>query len=477
MPRTLVLVALLALIACQPVDLRETDPPMPINLDSCYCANATRSQTTPCPDIPHEVVGTLGTGNFGPGYGGGLSPGIQPYFDVFSWQSFIALNWPADSTGEPLDTMIGDAPRAPRVWELYDDPSVVFGDTTTSDCHARAATDRKKLLTRMSKNSSVDPDGSFQEADGHPLIDRNLNFAVYEIKLNPDESQFVTTHNLTTVSGQSAYADSTEIELPSGYYDNDSLRTGGIVGAIEMKATWRILDTAQGDDPDRYYHRDALVYVDSAHTEDGRPLCIEAIVGLVGLHISHKTQAFTFWVWSTFEHIDNTPEVPSAQQPYDTTHYSFYNPECVYYCEPNAPPALTGIDTVDKRYHWASTPPYAAKYATYDSFTQKYFGSQITRVMPVYGPTKQVDNAFRKKMKGTVWENYRLIGSQWRLLADGPPFPLLDAPNVLANTTLESYIQPTASCVQCHSFASNSYQGKSFKTDFSFVLDIFAQQE
>lgn len=45
----------------------------------------------------------------------------------FAWETFIALNWPADCSGKPLpDKKIGEAAGAPRVWEFYRTPEEVF---------------------------------------------------------------------------------------------------------------------------------------------------------------------------------------------------------------------------------------------------------------------------------------------------------------------------------------------------------------
>ena len=46
----------------------------------------------------------------------GQVPEAQRLFDIFAWQAFVALNWPATSDGTPdRDKTIADS-RAPRVW-------------------------------------------------------------------------------------------------------------------------------------------------------------------------------------------------------------------------------------------------------------------------------------------------------------------------------------------------------------------------
>ena len=46
-------------------------------------------------------------------------------FGYFAWQTFVALNWPANSDGSPSTDLIGKAPEAKRVWEFYEYPENV----------------------------------------------------------------------------------------------------------------------------------------------------------------------------------------------------------------------------------------------------------------------------------------------------------------------------------------------------------------
>src|ERR1700749_2479460 len=61
----------------------------------------------PCSVLPidvHEV--------FSIGYLSNLDSAAQQPIDTFSWKTFVALNWPADSAGHPIGTSIGDSPNA-----------------------------------------------------------------------------------------------------------------------------------------------------------------------------------------------------------------------------------------------------------------------------------------------------------------------------------------------------------------------------
>lgn len=415
-----------------------------------------------CSYLPVDVDTT-----FSVGYDSFLDSIRQPPFDQFSWQTFVALNWPADATGKAIGNSIGDNPDSMRVWEYYTDPAVVFsGGTQTLLLHmGNAKRNSQKFFYMDSKApEALMPVKGFKEADGHPLIDRNLNFALYEIKMNPTEVNFVTQYSLTTKAGIDAYqVKYGEFSLPS----SDS--TSGNPGTIEIKASWRILDPSKGDDTTRFYCRNALIYIDSAHVVNGKPLIINAKVGLVGLHIVRKTQKFDKMIWSTFEHIDNTPDNPQEAQD-DDRRWSFYNQKCLN-CVPNDTPAFQLGD--NKQYRWDSTAPWAKRYAVAaPSQPGDSFGTQAIRVYPIYRYTDRINNAWRAQLKGTVWANYRLIGSQWQ---SAETFPPPNAPALLGNSTLETYIQPTASCITCHGDASIKFNGKRITTDMSFIFPVYAK--
>jgi mono/diheme cytochrome c family protein len=152
--------------------------------------------------------------------------------------------------------------------------------------------------------------------------------------------------------------------------------------------------------------------------------------------------------------------------------WSFYNPACLN-CVPNDTPVLQSDD--NGRYRWDSVAPYGSRYAV-DAPSQPgpKYGTQAVRAYPVYKYTEQMNQIWRAKLKGTVWANYKLIGTQWQ---SGETFPPPNAPALLANTTLETYIQPTASCITCHGEAGIRMGKDSAKipTDLSFVFPVYAR--
>lgn len=421
------------------------DPRIPLTGKAGSWADS--ASQTPCPPLPTDV-----TAKQSAGYGRGIDPKDQQPFDEFSWQTFVALNCPANTPQGA--TPRGQYDNVPRVWETYLDAEDLFLPNQRRVGCPAAAAPGAKVLRRIAKNAHIKKVGaSILEAVGGPLIDRNRNFTLYEIKLNSDEVKYVKANNLQTLGGQFAFKQKgTPINFPAG-----PTPQFGNEGAIEVKASWRILDPASGDRPERFYTRQAIIYVDAADTDNKQPLCIPALVGLVGLHIIHKTNNFKRWIWSTFEQIDNVPDGP-GQPP-----YSYYSPDCVAgpCYPPNTPPTVPA----DKKFKWASSPPYAKAYSP-----DGEHGTQVYRSVPIYGETEDVNKEWRAKVAGTVWQYYQLIGSQWSVPLDQPTQPIIGIPAVLGNTSLETYIQPGASCVNCHhDFATTAFNQPS---DFSFVLGM-----
>ncbi len=162
------------------------------------CARAPTGRL--CSVLPHDVSGT-----FLAGYSQ-LAAEQQRPFDEFSWQSFIALNWPARRDGTPLRRSIRTRRTAPRVWESFPTPREVFGlngaeggSAIPRECVRLARGGRLHVFRLTAKNDHVPVEtNDFLQATGQPLIDRNLNFAVFDVRLNQEEVDYIRANGLDT---------------------------------------------------------------------------------------------------------------------------------------------------------------------------------------------------------------------------------------------------------------------------------------
>ncbi len=387
----------------------------------------------------------------------------QKEADIYSWKSFIALNWPADIANCTADTTDGTSilsGKGPVVWETYLTSDQVFvepGSTPDSWCASDLNRHPQKVqelalktgVQRFLHTTAKSPH-SLDQASGGPLVDQNGRFVRYEVRMNQDEYNYIVKDTLWNKTGQQNFiARGGTVDMPSG--NNE-----GVEGAIEIKAAWKIM--GEGDDPSRFYTIQAIVYNDNE--EDPSPGENPVTLGLVGLHIAHKIQDQKNWVWSTFEQVDNLTK-------------SFYNPACDT-CAVNKP--LPGTD--QKELDPQGKPNYSP--------------TQVTRVNAVNDKVvDSLNTVYQKQLEGSLWANYKLISTQWLIFEDMTPL-------FLANSVQETYLQgphppsyggyklnidqqyyedtlyspfspnTSSSCMGCHFVAT--LPGSDVKADFSFLL-------
>lgn len=398
---------------------------------------------------------------------------IQESFDTFSWQSFVALNWPADGTaiGKGKDPG-GDAPA---VWQGWMDafalmtanpPAWGSAPPLPAACKGLPA---GTLLSMVGKTPDL-LTASTQPFDSGPLIDQNGRYTRFQILVNKPMYDFIVGNRLTTKEGQAAYKPTVtppNSTIPTmtfpGSFQTGPVTSGtpvatapGYDGAVMLKLAYKVMGPT--DDPARFHTLKALVYTAGATPEQDS--CVAETVGLVGLHVGNKVQRFPQWVWSTFEHARNAPEQAQVDAGTAKGPYNYYNAACTAKdCPPNQPPPRPWNPAVQ---------PFPGGYKT-----------QVTRVIALADAYKAINAKWQAPLAGTVWANYELIGTQWPTQPDnqasptGYPFPLF-----LANTTMETYTQGTvpqssSTCIGCH---NNAVDTAGRPSDFTYILSLAAKK-
>src|ERR1700746_2739323 len=274
----------------------------------------SNSALTPSPTIPHLVPPKDGSSR-------------EPQFYIFSWQEFFALNCPAKvPSGTPErgvpdpDGVLGEVkPGVPRVWETWKADYELFpihqsGSLTPTPwsswevaggapCDASAGL---RTLPFVAKGESVVP-GGVNQAMGGPLEDQNKYYVRYEIRVNQSEYDRIVETKWFLRKNLHNYPKPFN-ELPASTQDS--------YGAIELKAAWRRVNDSEKS---RYYTTQAVL----VDPKTGKCGTTPVTMGLVGLHIGHKTGGFEAWVWSTFEQVDNAPEQVGTKCPHGSC--SFYD--------------------------------------------------------------------------------------------------------------------------------------------------------
>ncbi|MDI2076637.1 hypothetical protein [Bradyrhizobium sp. Mp27] len=403
----------------------------------------------------------------------------QRGFDFYSWLTFIAMNSPADGK-----TTIGKGPRpggdAMTMWEDLQNyrplADVMLNDADKRKWGTRHVPDQCKSLDGPGKIVFHLGEEAFnQPFKTGPLIDQDGNYALFDILMNKPMFDFIETNTLYSRAGQAKF--DKEIDFPTGVNpgkDAAGNPTPGRMGAIMLKVAYRILDPVANADLIKQFHTsDALIFFPGPPLTKTGPICVEKKLGLIGFHVGHKTRFAPQWVWTSFEHVSNVPDeadVKAGKLP--LKRYSFFKENCKDCAEANATP--------EKPWH----PPASLKFPA-------SFRSQVVRAKMIPTHTQkdvdQLNQSFRKILKGTVWENYILLTTQWPSEFDSKTDPTgAPAPTYLANTTLETYSQgksplASSSCMACHGNAVSfqrrevdpaKFDGKPFnQSDFTFILE------
>lgn len=343
----------------------------------------------------------------------------QANFDDYAWQMFVALNWPASTTERGVaDTSkkIGDPGTV--VWQTYRTSESVFLED------AKDPGDWNSGYTstiELSNTSKVDSDiedklSATSQAVGGPLVDQNLNYVYFEKLMNKVEYDYIKSNTYYDLSVLQKL--NKNLNMPNG--------------SIEIKSAWKIM--GDNDDKTKFFTGKAKISNPNS-TYNNKVVT----VGLVGLHIIHKSEQSPQWVWATFEHIGNDPNEKDATTA--TGHFSFFNADCKD-CELN-----------EKQ----------------GSSSKPKFATQVARFTPIREDAKNANTTWQGLLKNTIWENYELVSTQWPTQPNNPQdrtgWP---TPNIVANTTMETYNQDTSSCIGCHSTATPV--GSNYRSDFSFLF-------
>jgi hypothetical protein len=345
--------------------------------------------------------------------------------DVFSWDSFLAINWPYDHEhGEWL----------PRKGGEGDQPSMTFGNeyrpywagwhrvdelNTNADVLSTSRPWRCEGTCLRDDLGGVST-GENDATDATDAVwDQNGARVEYELRVNP---RWMSNRP----KGD---------EKPTFTYGQ--CKRGGdsfdIVPAVEIKLAWKVLGA--GDVPERFFTMRG-VKVQGPPEEPGKR---SVDLGLVGMHIASKVKTRS-WIAMTFEHVDNVPfDTPPEE---GRNRWSFHSPTCSGCCE-------------------NITPPKAKTRRT-----------QLTRTPPIDQDTQALNREVQGwlKARGSVWQYYELVGTQY---AHGEPTGKV-APKELRNTVIEPYLvsargapgcpspkRQESSCLGCHEMND--------KQDFSFV--------
>lgn len=386
--------------------------------------------------------------------------------DSLSWRTFIAINWPEDGMGKPDSTKCLGQTNDPTVWQSWEELADLFGDG-----NREISMKRKSFLSSYNRTDEAgmfDSDMLLFDSENRelntfqankdsvlskwPVVDQNGNKTYFQTFYNPVMTDYIKRANIKSLEGVKLFTGSfPEVDR------NISLRIGGhksritrihfplyiknlldscisvdldevkdsIVylkesnGSIMVKAAWKII--GMGDDSSRFFTRDAVI-----NEKHGT---VHVKVGLVAMHIAIKYTELPQWLWSTFEHVDNVPEMKGHRVIANSKKkYSYYN--TIYGDSVNKSPDASGkarlarLRGISKNLHMLNS---------------------------------WIHNQMRKINPNSVWQYYDMVGSQWptepNIYPMSPNYTSVEEPRYLANTVIENFAQ-NSSCMNCHKDAS-----------------------
>ncbi|MGY3133407.1 hypothetical protein ACVWZM_004089 [Bradyrhizobium sp. USDA 4501] len=401
----------------------------------------------------------------------------QRGFDFYSWLTFIAMNSPSGGGQIGKGSRPGGDDKTK--WENLENfrplADIMLKDGAEPEWGTRIVPHKcapldtpkgEKIIVQLAEDAFNQP---FKTG---PLIDQDGNYALFDILLNKPMFSYIHDRGLYSKKGQQAFKEA--VDFPIGVNpskDKDGKDTPGRMGAIMLKVSYRILDPVKNKDIISEFHtRDALIYFPGPPITKEGPACVEKKLGLVGFHVGHKTNFAPQWVWTSFEHVSNAPDENDIGSGNLLKRYNFYKAKCDG-CAPNETPLKP----------WA--PPLSLQFPT-------TFRSQVVRktMLPplVLKEITDLNKQFQALLKGTVWEHYMLLATQWPSEFDNPTDPLgAPAPTYLANSTLETFSQgkvplASSSCMACHGNAVDFQLSREVapgtikgfnQSDFTFTLE------
>ncbi len=330
----------------------------------------------------------------------------QNAVDIFSWNEFVTFNWPAAQTCMPdsAKSILNIKPgnQGPVVWQTQmtsDDVFVASGQSPASWCSGKslAALFAKQPIALLHTAQTAAAPQSLEHlasvispptdvtAVGGVVTDQAGRWLRYERLMNQPEYTAIVSNKWYELSVLNSLK---TVTLPNG--------------SIEFKSAWKILNRSEIAGG-RYYTTQAIIYntPDGAKSPGPNPVTL----GLVGLHIIHKTLTQGGFFWSTFEQVDNDTvfidphkggpyNKQTAQKPYTELN-------------PNGTPINASV--------------------------------QIKRTNKI-AANPALNAYYQKLLAGSVFAYYRLVSTQWQL--GGAP---QGAPPNVANIVSETYVQDAAS--------------------------------
>lgn len=280
------------------------------------------------------------------------------------------------------------------------------------------------------------------------LVDRNGRAVYYATHLNSQFVKFIRDKGYTDLSKFK--------EAPIGEYFPK--------GSVELKSSWRVIGT--GEDSRRFFTIRARIPL--LTTAANGEVAIDSLrsreqtLALIGLHVVGVVEGHPEFIWATFEHDDNAPDLPSSLKPDAAEPVDSLKSWSLYLRGANAADCNKKVATlklVDRKRQILNS-----RISVFREFV--FGGDDDPNVIRTLN-----DSVHHMLPAISVWRNYSFMGAMWlnnpdrdfkessdfnKLAAALAGTKVLGGDTKLSNTTMETFTQSNENCFSCHNTMAQS---------------------
>lgn len=416
-------------------------------------------------------------------------------YSNFAWQDFFAMVRPQN--GQPFTT-----------WPSDQDLFPASGDPKPWQAGDRIMEVRPLRKALGLPGNQVTADIVTEAAALTPAVDQRGRWLHYSALADRQEYEYIRCCELyrgacfNSMGGvATSPASTSQINLPTP--------------SLELKLSWRVLETCNlPDSPSPCTPEDASRFLTvQGEVQPYSPALLDtpvkATLGLLGMHIVHKTPQNANHLWATFEHVDNVPDCPPSggatpPPPAGFTGWQLYNAECSdpknpercnanWYCLPcpvtvskqvrdtfnsgvkpgswtipekPGDPAGAGLITCTPVPNAFAKPIADVQITLFNPEQCKNapIPTQVCRTTAISPEVGSLNGQVRQVLgqlggSDAVFANYELVGIDW---FDGQGVLQPAGRTALANSTMETYLQQLPQgCLTCHANQVNPVPARS----------------
>jgi hypothetical protein len=359
-------------------------------------------------------------------------------FHQWSWQMFLFLTLP-DGSEDRLTFM-----NMPQPSTMFETPTPKFAKLSKEKA-LRLSASQANTNKRLPFLNIEQAGKEIGEGSGI-LVHRNGRAVYYSQHINQKFFDFVVKNELNDFDNYVKVAIDPMLQFPEG--------------ALELKASWQIVEA--GDDTDGFFTTDVVVDLLKNVMVDGKAKIVvdlenskPAKVALIGLHVVGVTRDNFGFIWGSFEHQGNVPDLDDKikqEDPVSNKDFPFYKANTTRKdCNQRNLDSVTLVEMTQKLTPIATVARVNPQGGGKNQLIVKSLNDSVHKKLAKL-PDELPDEL---KKNRAFWKNYDLVGTVWLPGTKVEPNKNFVNKAVgstnLANATMESFMQTDPkNCFGCH---------------------------